>query len=160
MSAFVKRELHVLQFHSSASLTSFTYRYLSLDFKCLLLMQTSKKKKKVICLNCCCLVLLECMLGPPGDEEKNTESNPQHTSFSHPPSAHPFAHNAFHVWDQDDVVIPLSQDESPQSSPLLLAAIPYIPSFFPHPHSLMNHSPHAATGSPGPTKEISIPREF
>uniref|UniRef100_A0A3P9LJN3 Si:dkey-61n16.5 n=2 Tax=Oryzias latipes TaxID=8090 RepID=A0A3P9LJN3_ORYLA len=46
------------------------------------------------------------------------------------PSVHPFAHNAFHVWDQDDVVIPLSPDESPQTSPLLLAAIPYIPTFF------------------------------
>lgn len=78
--------------------------------------------------------------------------------FGHPPSVHPFAHNAFHVWDQDDVVIPLSPDESPQTSPLLLAAIPYIPTFFPH--SQGNHNPQMLSGSPGISKEVSIPREF
>uniref|UniRef100_A0A3Q3AE07 Si:dkey-61n16.5 n=1 Tax=Kryptolebias marmoratus TaxID=37003 RepID=A0A3Q3AE07_KRYMA len=101
---------------------------------------------------------IACVLGPAGDEEKGAEANPQHgAGFGHPP-AHPFAHNAFHVWDQDDVVIPLSQDQSPQTSPLLLTAIPYIPSFFPHSHSPT--SPQGASGSPGPTKEVSIPREL
>lgn len=47
------------------------------------------------------------------------------TSITH---SHP---NAFHVWDQDDVIIPMTpRDESPLASPLM-AVIPYIPSFFP-----------------------------
>lgn len=100
--------------------------------------------------------IADCMLGPPGDEDKDKD-DPQRMG-SHPPSAHPFAHNAFHVWDQDDVVIPLSRDESPQTSPLLLAAIPYIPSFFPHSHSPSSH------GSPGfpnyPETSKEIPGEF
>lgn len=54
-------------------------------------------------------------------------ASPKHKLLTIPPS-HP---NAFHVWDQDDVVIPLSPEESPPVSPSLLAAIPYIPSFFP-----------------------------
>ncbi|KAF6720583.1 hypothetical protein FQA47_017996 [Oryzias melastigma] len=102
--------------------------------------------------------ITECLLGPASDEEKSVDNNPQRMAFGHPPSVHPFAHNAFHVWDQDDVVIPLSPDESPQTSPLLLAAIPYIPSFFPH--SGGNHNPMMLTGSPDISKEVSIPREF
>uniref|UniRef100_A0A3Q2E3V7 Si:ch211-276a17.5 n=1 Tax=Cyprinodon variegatus TaxID=28743 RepID=A0A3Q2E3V7_CYPVA len=44
--------------------------------------------------------------------------------------------NAFHVWNQDDIIIPMSPvNESPMASPLL-SAIPYIPSFFPSHHSL------------------------
>ncbi|XP_040919141.1 uncharacterized protein LOC121198857 [Toxotes jaculatrix] len=104
--------------------------------------------------------IADCMLGPPDDEDMDKDNNPHRISSSHPPSAHPFAHNAFHVWDQDDVVIPLPPDESPQTSPLLLAAIPYIPSFFPHSHSPTSHSSLAFSGSPGPTMETSIPREF
>ncbi|KAM4534647.1 uncharacterized protein V3H82_024555 [Fundulus diaphanus] len=103
--------------------------------------------------------IAECLLGPAGDEEKNTDRNPQHpTGLGHPP--HPFAHNAFHVWDQDDVVIPLSPEESPQSSPLLLAAIPYIPSFIPHPHSPPGHCPLASSDSPGPFRGLAVPGDF
>lgn len=96
------------------------------------------------------------MLGPPGDEDKDKD-DPQRMG-SHPPSGHPFAHNAFHVWDQDDVVIPLSRDESPQTSPLLLAAIPYIPSFFPHSHSPPSHGSPGFPNCPETSKEI--PGEF
>lgn len=39
--------------------------------------------------------------------------------------------NAFHVWDQDDVIIPMAHlHESPLASPLM-SVMPYIPSFFP-----------------------------
>uniref|UniRef100_A0A3Q2YD24 Si:dkey-61n16.5 n=1 Tax=Hippocampus comes TaxID=109280 RepID=A0A3Q2YD24_HIPCM len=69
---------------------------------------------------------IACMLGPPGNEDKDQDNNSQGLA-THPPP-HPFAHNAFHVWDQDDVVIPLPLDDSPETSPLLLATIPYIPS--------------------------------
>uniref|UniRef100_A0A3Q4GUV1 Si:dkey-61n16.5 n=1 Tax=Neolamprologus brichardi TaxID=32507 RepID=A0A3Q4GUV1_NEOBR len=99
---------------------------------------------------------ITCVLGPTGDEDKD-ENDPQRMG-SHPPSAHPFAHNAFHVWDQDDVVIPLSRDESPQTSPLLLAAIPYIPSFFPHSHSPPSHGSPGFPNCPETSKEI--PGEF
>ncbi|KPP66242.1 hypothetical protein Z043_115278 [Scleropages formosus] len=73
--------------------------------------------------------IADCILGPSEDDPKeetdfNTPKNmPKALTHSHP--------NAFHVWDQDDVVIPMSPEESPQASPSLLAVIPYIPSFFP-----------------------------
>ncbi|XP_070778958.1 uncharacterized protein [Enoplosus armatus] len=104
--------------------------------------------------------IAECMLGPTGEEEKDKDINQQRMASAHPPPVHPFAHNAFHVWDQDDVVIPLPHDESPQGSPLLLAAIPYIPSFFPHTHSPTSHGSMTFSASPGSTREISIPREI
>lgn len=97
------------------------------------------------------------MLGPPGDEENDKNINPQRMA-GHPPLVHPFAHNAFHVWDQDDVVIPLPYEEGPQTSPLMLTALPYIPSFFPHVHSPTSQS--SLTFSTSPTQEISIPREI
>uniref|UniRef100_A0A3P8WD60 Si:dkey-61n16.5 n=1 Tax=Cynoglossus semilaevis TaxID=244447 RepID=A0A3P8WD60_CYNSE len=77
---------------------------------------------------------ITCMLGPAADEDLDKKQPSHLLGSSHPPSLHPFAHNAFHVWDQDDVVIPLPTEESPQTSPLLVAALPYIPSmpsFFP-----------------------------
>ncbi|KAG7504256.1 hypothetical protein JOB18_004560 [Solea senegalensis] len=102
--------------------------------------------------------IAECMLGPTGDEDLDKDQSPHGLGSSHPPP-HPFAHNAFHVWDQDDVVIPLTLDDhSPQSSPLLLAAMPYIhsipsihsmPNFFPHLHSPTSHSSVALSSSPG-----------
>lgn len=72
----------------------------------------------------------DCLLGPATDEEENKD-NLQTVASSHHPPVHPFPHNAFHVWDQDEVMVPLPQEESPVASPLLLAAIPYIPAFFP-----------------------------
>ncbi|KAL6103452.1 smim44 [Pungitius sinensis] len=99
--------------------------------------------------------ITECVLGPTGDEEKEKDNGPpQRTASSHLPLVHPFAHNAFHVWDQDDVVISLPcHDESPQISPMLMAAIPYIPSFFPHAHSptssLVFNSPAPVRDSAG-----------
>uniref|UniRef100_W5KS06 Si:ch211-276a17.5 n=1 Tax=Astyanax mexicanus TaxID=7994 RepID=W5KS06_ASTMX len=75
-------------------------------------------------------------LGP--QEEDLKELNETGISSpAHMPPALTMSHpNAFHVWDQDDVVIPLSPENSPQASPLL-AVIPYIPHFFPaHAHSM------------------------
>ncbi|XP_072568918.1 uncharacterized protein [Paramormyrops kingsleyae] len=73
----------------------------------------------------------DCVLGAQEEESKEHSDtslvSPKHKLMAIPPS-HP---NAFHVWDQDDVVIPLSPEESPPASPSLLAVIPYIPSFFP-----------------------------
>ncbi|KAG5279022.1 hypothetical protein AALO_G00105260 [Alosa alosa] len=76
------------------------------------------------------LDILDCLLGPIDDDTKGGDdpsSSPAHMppilTHSHP--------NAFHVWDQDDVVIPLSPDFSPQASPLL-GVVPYISHFFPH----------------------------
>lgn len=108
--------------------------------------------------------IAECVLGPHGDEEKESPNPHHHHPSSHQPLVHPFAHNAFHVWDPDEVIVPLPPpEESPQISPMLLAAIPYIPHFFPHSHSSPTTTSLALTGSPA-DKEIggsssSIPRE-
>lgn len=102
---------------------------------------------------------LDCMLGPATDEDEDKDNNLQHMASSHHPPVHPFAHNAFHVWDLDEVIVPLPHDGSPQTSPLLLAAIPYIPSFFPLSHSPTSHNSQTLPTSPGPAREISIPRE-
>ncbi|KAM9784412.1 uncharacterized protein ACBT44_021648 [Syngnathus typhle] len=77
--------------------------------------------------------IADCILGPAGNEDKDQDNNSQGVA-SHPPPQ-PFAHNAFHVWDQEDVVISLPLDDNPETSPLLLATLPYIPSFLPHLHS-------------------------
>ncbi|KAG8015109.1 hypothetical protein GBF38_022411 [Nibea albiflora] len=77
------------------------------------------------------LDITDCLLGPVDDNlNKNGELEgvsplhlPPTISHSHP--------NAFHVWDQDDVIIPMtSPNESPLTSPLM-TVMPYIPSFFP-----------------------------
>ena len=104
-----------------------------------------------------CLPSLDCVLGPINDEELDKDKPQQRTTFSHPPPTHPFPHNAFHVWDQDDVVIPLPHDENPQISPLLMAAIPYIPSFFPH--SPTSHNSMNFSVSPSASRGFNIPRE-
>ncbi|CAL8330081.1 unnamed protein product [Lota lota] len=78
------------------------------------------------------LDITDCLLGPVEEEHKKDaevdgviqKNMPPIVAHSHP--------NAFHVWDQDDVIIPMMShpDEGPQTSPLL-AALPFIPSFFP-----------------------------
>ena len=74
----------------------------------------------------------DCVLGPVEEEQKKdaegdgaAQKNLPHI----PVHSHP---NAFHVWDQDDVIIPMLMhlEESPPTSPLL-GALPYMPSFFP-----------------------------
>lgn len=104
-----------------------------------------------------CLPSLDCVLGPVNDEEVDKDKTPPRATYSYPPPTHPFPHNAFHVWDQDDVVIPLPHDENPQVSPLLMAAIPYIPSFFPH--SPTSHNSMNFSSSPSATQGLNIPRE-
>ncbi|TSK87517.1 hypothetical protein Baya_4231 [Bagarius yarrelli] len=97
--------------------------------------------------------VVDCALGP--DEEdlekesdvRSTNPNPVVLSLSQT--------NAFHLWDQDEVVIPLPAEDSPQTSPSVLAAIPYIPSFFPHighppiPSSVGTTNSHEQPYSPG-----------
>lgn len=97
-----------------------------------------------------CLHCLDCVLGPATDEDEDKDNSLQRMASSHLPPVHPFAHNAFHVWDQDEVIVPLPHDESPQTSPLLLAAIPYIPSFFPLSHSPTGQSSPTFSSSSGP----------
>ncbi|XP_072550310.1 uncharacterized protein [Salminus brasiliensis] len=100
--------------------------------------------------------VVDCVLGP-DEDGTDKESDLRCISPHHNIPAALSLSNAFHVWDQDDVVIPLPSEDSPQASPLLLAAIPYIPSFFPH--SGHSHIPSSAstTNSPGPA--TSIPRD-
>lgn len=101
------------------------------------------------------------MLGPAVAEDVDKDTGPRRLPFGAPPPLHPFAHNAFHVWDQD-VVIPLPPEETPQNSPLLLAALPYFPSFFPLPHSPPSHdnSPANADSPRTPlTRQVGLPGE-
>ncbi|XP_026111490.1 uncharacterized protein LOC113088207 [Carassius auratus] len=83
--------------------------------------------------------ILDWALGP--DEEilkANSEAGDDGSTHMPPGLTHSHP-NAFHLWDQDDVVIPLSPEHSPQNSPLL-AALPFIPHFFPSPgsHGVLN----------------------
>ncbi|XP_058230929.1 uncharacterized protein LOC131343340 [Hemibagrus wyckioides] len=97
--------------------------------------------------------VVDCALGPNEDdlEKENNERSPN----PNPVALSLSQTNAFHVWDQDDVVIPLPTEDSPQTSPLVLAAIPYIPSFFPHighpqiPSSVSTTNSHEPPYSPG-----------
>lgn len=88
--------------------------------------------------------IAECMLGPASDDDKENNldftAKPSHA----PPIMTLPPYNAFHVWDPDEVVVPLPPEESPQLSPLL-AAIPYIPAFFP----VLNNSPATLNSGPG-----------
>lgn len=78
----------------------------------------------------------------PQEEDLKENSEGGMPSPAHVATPLPLSHpNAFYLWDQDDVMIPLPPDESPQSSPLL-AVFPYIPHFFnspPLPHALLPH---------------------
>ncbi|KAG5279757.1 hypothetical protein AALO_G00081260 [Alosa alosa] len=99
--------------------------------------------------------IADCVIGPAEDPSEKP-SDLTCASPTHHISPMVMNHsNAFHVWDTDDVVIPLPllDDESPLGSPLLMAAIPYMPSFFPaHMHSAHNspaqHSPSVSTALP------------
>lgn len=100
-------------------------------------------------------LLTDCVLGPNEDDE-DKDSDLTSIRPSHLPTALSLSHpNAFHVWDQDDVVIPISSDDSPQLSPLMLATIPHIPYFFPTSHT--NNS-SSVPNSPGAT--YTIPRDI
>lgn len=79
----------------------------------------------------CPLVSTDCLLGPVEDDAKK-DGEPEGVSPLQMPPALSHSHpNAFHVWDQDDVIIPMTPaDDGPLTSPLT-AVIPYIPSFFP-----------------------------
>uniref|UniRef100_A0A3Q3IQP2 Uncharacterized protein n=1 Tax=Monopterus albus TaxID=43700 RepID=A0A3Q3IQP2_MONAL len=74
---------------------------------------------------------ITCLLGPV-DEDLKKDGEVEGLSLLHIPPALSHSHpNAFHVWDQDSVIIPMTPpDENPQTSPLM-AVIPYIPSFLP-----------------------------
>ncbi|CAL8302523.1 unnamed protein product [Merluccius merluccius] len=122
--------------------------------------------------------LIECVLGPTHEEEKEQQdgklppraATTAGAAHCHGQSALQLSHgNAFHVWDTDDLVVALPPDDSPLASPLLLAAMPYMPSFFPtphgHAHSPAHHSPphhhHSPLArhdpdSPGPSKERRV----
>ncbi|KAM7009196.1 uncharacterized protein LKV04_001166 [Tautogolabrus adspersus] len=77
------------------------------------------------------LDITDCLLGPV-EKDMKKEGELEGASPLHMPSGLNHSHpNAFHVWDQDDVIIPMSPpNESPLSSPLM-NVMPYIPSFFP-----------------------------
>ncbi len=81
----------------------------------------------------------DCLLGPVNDD-MTKDGEVEGVSPGHIPPALCHSHpNAFHVWDQDDVIIPMSlPSESPLTSPLM-SVIPYMPSFFPN--SLNTNSP-------------------
>ncbi|KAJ8251759.1 hypothetical protein GJAV_G00225140 [Gymnothorax javanicus] len=91
----------------------------------------------------------DCVLGPSVDDSEK-QSDLRCITPTRIASGLPLSHqNAFHVWDQDDVVIPLTPEESPQGSPLMLAGVPYIPAFFPR-HGVIESPTHAS----------SLPREI
>ena len=74
----------------------------------------------------------DCLLGPVEEElKKDAEGDgAAQKNLPHIPiHSHP---NAFHVWDQDEVIIPMLMhlEESPPISPMM-AGLPYMPSFFP-----------------------------
>ncbi|XP_070408168.1 uncharacterized protein [Nothobranchius furzeri] len=77
------------------------------------------------------LDITDCLLGPL-EEELKKDGEGEGVNPLHMPPALTHSHpNAFHVWDQDDIIIPITPPtDSPMASPLL-SVIPYIPSFFP-----------------------------
>ncbi|KAL3995967.1 hairy and enhancer of split 5 [Sarotherodon galilaeus] len=82
------------------------------------------------------LDITDCLLGPI-EEELTKDGEVEGVSPHHMPPALTHSHpNAFHVWDQDDIIIPMTPEhESPLPSPLM-AVSHYIPSFFPSSISL------------------------
>ncbi|CDQ85268.1 unnamed protein product [Oncorhynchus mykiss] len=88
----------------------------------------------------------DCLLGPvEPDPLKDGDLKPCGPSHM-PPIMTNSHHNAFHVWDTDNIIIPMTPIEgSPLASPLL-NVITHIPSFFPHSLSVnspaLSHSLH------------------
>lgn len=82
----------------------------------------------------------DCLLGPLDDDLTKDSKAPEGVSPLNMPAALNHSHpNAFHVWDQDDIIIPMTPTgHSPLTSPFI-SVIPYIPPFFPS---------HLNTGSP------------
>lgn len=81
----------------------------------------------------------DCLLGPIDDELKK-DGDVEGVSPLHLPPTLSHSHpNAFHVWDQDDIIIPMTPEHDGQLSSPLMSVIPYIPSFFPN--SLSANSP-------------------
>lgn len=96
------------------------------------------------------MCLLDCVIGPASDPVEKVDRGPLHEPV--------IMSNAFHVWDSDDIIIHLPEvDESPQLSPLLMAAMPYIPHFFP-PHG-SHSSPALLSGNPNSGSSANTPQE-
>uniref|UniRef100_A0A4W5NRB9 Glutaryl-CoA dehydrogenase, mitochondrial n=1 Tax=Hucho hucho TaxID=62062 RepID=A0A4W5NRB9_9TELE len=89
----------------------------------------------------------DCLLGPvEPDPLKDGDLKPCGPSHM-PPIMTNSHHNAFHVWDTDNIIIPMTPIEgSPLASPLL-NVITHIPYFFPHSHSV--NSPALSHSLPG-----------
>ncbi|MED6233530.1 hypothetical protein XENOCAPTIV_026174 [Xenoophorus captivus] len=77
------------------------------------------------------LDITDCLLGPV-EEDIKKDTGVEGVDPLHMPPALSQSHpNAFHVWNQEDIIIPMTPvNESPLASPLM-SVIPYIPSFFP-----------------------------
>ncbi|MEQ2254951.1 hypothetical protein ILYODFUR_008912 [Ilyodon furcidens] len=77
------------------------------------------------------LDITDCLLGPV-EEDIKKDTGVEGVDPLHMPPALNHSHpNAFHVWNQEDIIIPMTPvNESPLASPLM-SVIPYIPSFFP-----------------------------
>ncbi|CAL1602017.1 unnamed protein product [Knipowitschia caucasica] len=78
------------------------------------------------------LDITDCLLGPFEDDLKKDVEAEGRGQLHIPVSVSHTHQNAFHVWEQDDVIIPMTpRPDSPAHSPMM-AVIPYMPSFFPH----------------------------
>ncbi|KAL3067390.1 hypothetical protein OYC64_017178 [Pagothenia borchgrevinki] len=89
------------------------------------------------------LDITDCLLGPVEDDIKKDGEGEGYNSPLHlPPSLNHSHPNAFHVWDTDDVIIPMSAPNESPLSPSLMAVIPYMPSFFPNSFSNVNSPPY------------------
>lgn len=76
----------------------------------------------------------DCLLGPV-DEDLTKDGNVEGVSPLHMPPALSHSHpNAFHVWDQDDVIIPMTPPDDILLTSPLMSVMPYIPSFLPNSH--------------------------
>ncbi|KAK5866435.1 hypothetical protein PBY51_020626 [Eleginops maclovinus] len=89
------------------------------------------------------LDITDCLLGPVEDDmRKDGEGEGYNSPLHLPPSLSHSHPNAFHVWDRDDVIIPISASNESPVSPPVMAVIPYIPSFFPNSFSNVNSPPY------------------